>query len=254
MEPITSRANARLKAARKLQAKRNRLTAGLFLAEGEDIVEEALSEGILPAETFVAAGRPPDEALIARLARGGPVHVASDELVAELGSLGHPARVICVFKVEDLPARDVATADLGVHLHRVIDPGNVGAVVRAAGALGPAFLSLSAGCSDPLSAKGVRASMGAVFRVPIEHAELPAAGPARVALVAGAERPLWQIDMRPATVFVVGAERLGLPDEIVATCEHVAAVPQALGADSLNAASAATVALYEAVRQRSAGG
>ena len=66
MEPITSRANARLKAARKLQAKRNRLTAGLFLAEGEDIVEEALSEGILPAETFVAAGRPPDEALIAR--------------------------------------------------------------------------------------------------------------------------------------------------------------------------------------------
>jgi TrmH family RNA methyltransferase len=96
--------------------------------------------------------------------------------------------------------------------------------------------------------------MGAVFRVPIEHAELPAAGPARVALVAGAERPLWQIDLRPATVFVVGAERLGLPDEIVAACEHVAAVPQALGADSLNAASAATVALYEAVRQRSAGG
>ena len=254
MEPITSRANARLKAARKLQAKRNRLTAGLFLAEGEDIVEEALSEGILPAETFAAAGRPPDEALIARLARGGPVHVVNDELVAELGSLGHPARVICVFKVEDLPARDAATADLGVHLHRVIDPGNVGTVVRAAGALGPAFLSLSAGCSDPLSAKGVRASMGAVFRVPIEHAELPEAGPARVALVAGAELPLWQIDLRPATVFVVGAERLGLPDEIVAACEHVAAVPQALGADSLNAASAATVALYEAVRQRSAAG
>ena len=124
---------------------------------------------------------------------------------------GHPARVICVFKVEDLPARDAATADLGVHLHRVIDPGNVGTVVRAAGALGPAFLSLSAGCSDPLSAKGVRASMGAVFRVPIEHAELPEAGPARVALVAGAELPLWQIDLRPATVFVVGAERLGLP-------------------------------------------
>ena len=189
MEPITSRANARLKAARKLQAKRNRLAAGLFLAEGEDIVEEALSEGILPAETFVAAGRPPEEALIARLARGGPVHVVSDELVAELGSLGHPARVICVFKVEDLPARDAATADLGVHLHRVIDPGNVGTVVRAAGALGPAFLSLSAGCSDPLSAKGVRASMGAVFRVPIEHAELPAgargaAGRRRAAAVA----------------------------------------------------------------------
>jgi TrmH family RNA methyltransferase len=135
------------------------------------------------------------------------VHVVDDELVAELGSLGHPgARDL---RVQGRgPARPRRRDGRpGRHLHRVIDPGNVGTVVRAAGALGPAFLSLSAGCSDPLSAKGVRASMGAVFRVPIEHAELPEAGPARVALVAGAEVPLWQIDLRPPTVFVVGAER-----------------------------------------------
>ena len=105
MEPITSRANARLKAARRLQAKRQRTAAGLFLAEGEDIVEEALAAGVLPAETFVAADRPPAAELVARLARGGPVHVVADALLAELGSLGHPARVICVYRRAGLPAR-----------------------------------------------------------------------------------------------------------------------------------------------------
>ncbi len=73
MEPITSHGNARLKHARKLQARRHRRALGQFLAEGEDIVEEALAAGILPVETLIAADRPPDEGLIARLARGGPV-------------------------------------------------------------------------------------------------------------------------------------------------------------------------------------
>ena len=252
MEPIRSRANARLKAARRLQAKRHRRTAGLFLAEGEDIVEEALSAGILPAETFVADGREPPQELVARLERGGPVHAVEPALLAELGSLGHPARVICIFAAERLPQRAVG-ADLGVHLHRVIDPGNVGTVVRAAGALGPAFLSLSPGCSDPLAAKGIRASMGAVFRVPIEQHELPPEdGLTRVALVTDAPAALWELDLSGPVLFVVGAERHGLPPEVLAGCDTAAAIPQAAGAESLNAAAAATVALYEAVRQRAA--
>jgi TrmH family RNA methyltransferase len=251
VEPITARSNARLKAARKLQTKRNRLTVGLFLAEGEDIVAEALACGVLPVETFVAADRPIEDGLRARLARGGPVQVVSDPLMAELGTLGHPARVISVYRIDSLPPR--AGGELGVHLHRVIDPGNVGTVVRAAGALGPAFVSLSPGCSDPLSGKGVRASMGAVFRVPIEHAPLPPEGVRRVALVPTAERAIWELDLRQPTVFVVGAERHGLPDEVVAVCEETASIPQAEGSESLNAAAAATVALYEAVRQRATG-
>jgi RNA methyltransferase, TrmH family len=249
METITSRTNARLKAARRLQAKRHRTQSGLFLAEGEDIVEEGLAAGILPVESFVADQRPPSEALVGRLGRGGPVHTVEDSLLADLGTLGHPARVISVFRRADLPARD-GGADLGVYLHRVIDPGNVGTVVRAAGALGPAFLSLSPGCSDPLSGKGVRASMGAVFRVPIEQAEKPSGELQRVALVPTADRPLWDVDLRRPTVFVVGAERLGLPEELVGSADALAAIPQAPDAESLNAAAAATIALYEAVRQR----
>ena len=246
---ITSRANARLKAARRLQAKRHRQSEGLFLSEGEDIVAEALAAGILPVETFVAAERPPEQGLVARLTRGGPLHTVTDPLLAELGSLGHPARVICLFRIGDLPARAEA-ATLGVYLHRVIDPGNVGTVVRACGALGPAFLALSPGCSDPLSGKGIRASMGAVFRVPIEFGAEPPRGLRRVALEPRAERPLWELDLAEPTVFLVGAERHGLPGEILAACDELCAIPQSAEAESLNAAAAATVALYECSRQR----
>jgi TrmH family RNA methyltransferase len=254
MEPITSHSNARLKHARKLQTRRNRRALGQFLAEGEDIVEEALSAGILPVETLIAAERPPDEGLVARLARGGPVHVVRDQLLAEVGGLGHPARVIAIFGIDTLPhaypVPGTHYSPLGVYLHRVIDPGNVGTVVRACGTLGPARLALSPGCSDPLAGKGVRASMGAVFRVPIQTgAELPAEG-LRVALVADADTPVWDVDLTGPTVLAVGAERYGLPAEVLEVCDVVCAIPQAVGAESLNAAQAATLALYEAVRQR----
>ena len=103
VEPITSQSNARLKHARKLQARRHRRILGQFLAEGEDIVEEALAAGILPVETLIAAERPPDEGLIARLARGGPVLAVRDALLAEVGGLGHPARVIALYDIASLP-------------------------------------------------------------------------------------------------------------------------------------------------------
>jgi TrmH family RNA methyltransferase len=93
--------------------------------------------------------------------------------------------------------------------------------------------------------------MGAIFRVPIDHAAEPTADIQRVALVPTAERPLWDVDLRRPTVFVVGAERHGLPEELVESADVLAAIPQAPDAESLNAAAAATLALYEAVRQRS---
>jgi tRNA G18 (ribose-2'-O)-methylase SpoU len=202
----------------------------------------------------VAATRPPDAALVQRLTRGGPVHVVEDRLLADVGSLGHPARIVCIFETAALPTRETSVPDanvsLGVHLHRVIDPGNVGTVVRACGALGPAWLSLSPGCSDPLSAKGVRASMGAVFRVPIDAgAELPEGG-SRIALVPDAQEPVWATDLTGPVVLVVGAERHGLPPEVLERCDATCAIPRAPEAESLNAAQAATLALYEATRQR----
>ena len=128
------------------------------------------------------------------------------------------------------------------------DPGNVGTLIRAADALGPAFLALSEGCADPTGPKAMRASMGALFRVPIVGFD-DAPG-RRVALVPRGGQPLEEIQLDTPTTFVLGAEREGLPDRALSNCDERATIPLAADAESLNVAMAGTIALYERLRRR----
>jgi TrmH family RNA methyltransferase len=131
----------------------------------------------------------------------------------------------------------------------VADPGNVGTLVRAADAF-DAGIALSAGCADPTGAKALRASAGSIFRVPVGRFD-DGARP-RVALVPGGGRPLTELDVAPPATLVLGAERAGLPDDVVAGCDEVASIPQSAQAESLNVAMAGTVALYERHRRTGA--
>lgn len=199
-----------------------------------------LDAGLEPVEALVDADRP---ALGDRLPGAEPVAV---ELLAALSSLPHPGRVIAVFRRADLP-RGVELP-VGLALWRVADPGNLGTLVRAADALGPAFVALSHGCADPTGPKAVRASAGAIFRVPLAaFAEAPAP---RIALVPREGTPLPELDVPPRATFVLGAEREGLPDDVLAGCAARATIPQAGQAESLNVAVAGAIALYEWRRRR----
>jgi TrmH family RNA methyltransferase len=154
--------------------------------------------------------------------------------------------VIGVFRRDDLPRGEVPHVGLG--LWHVADPGNVGTIVRSADALGPSFVALSDGCADPTGPKAVRASMGALFRVPLillDDAPRP-----WIALVAHGGQPLGDLDLQEGT-FVLGSEREGLPGEVLGRCDVHATIPLAGQAESLNVAMAGTVALYEASRRRS---
>ncbi|HEX2045831.1 MAG TPA: RNA methyltransferase [Gaiellaceae bacterium] len=236
---ITSPANARLKLVRKLASRRQREKLGLFACEGEDLVAAGLDAGLHPVEALVDAERP---ALAERLPAAERV---LPELLAEVGTLPHPARVVAVFRRADLPRGTGAPA--GLALWHVADPGNVGTLVRAADALGPAFVALSRGCADPTGPKALRASAGAIFRVPLgawDDAPRP-----RVALVPGAGRALWDLELGERVTFVLGAEREGLPPEVLADCEETAAIPLAASAESLNVAVAGALALYERRRR-----
>ena len=165
-----------------------------------------------------------------------------------MSALGHPPRVIGVFRRDDLPHGPVP--EDGVALWRVADPGNVGALVRSADSFGPAFVALSEGSADPTAPKALRASMGSLFRVPI----VPFDGPPghRVALVVRGGVQLADLDVSGPMTFVLGAEREGLPDEVLAACDECATIPLAEAADSLNVAVAGAIALYELARRRSA--
>jgi RNA methyltransferase, TrmH family len=199
-------------------------------------VGAGLDAGLQPVEALVDAERP---ALRERFAHAEAVE---PELMASLSSLPHPARVIAVFRRADLPA-DV-DLPVGLALWRVSDPGNVGTLVRAADALGPAFVLLSSGCADPTGPKALRASAGAVFRVPLgafgDGDDLP-----RVALAPRDGVPLPELDLPERVIFVLGAEREGLPDEVLGAADALATIPQVGRAESLNVATAGAIALYE---------
>jgi TrmH family RNA methyltransferase len=223
---ITSRDNERLKLVRKLHDRRWRDKLGLFVVEGEDLVEAAAD--IEPVELLVA---------------GESVEPA---LLAEVSTLAHPPRVIAVYRRDDLPR---GTGPLTLALWQVGDPGNVGTLLRAADAFG-AGVALSDGCADPTGPKALRASMGSVFRVPLSEFGEPAGR--RIALVPTGGIPLPELDSGGEVVLVLGAERTGLPSEVLERCAERASIPQPGGGESLNVAMAGAIALYELARGSSA--
>ena len=166
------------------------------------------------------------------------------ELLAEVSTLAHAPRVIGVYRRADLP-RGVRPVTLA--LWHVADPGNVGTLLRSGAAFG-AGVALSAGCADPTGPKALRASMGALFEVPLSDFDEP--GGMRVALVPRGGTPLPELELDLDVVFVVGSEREGLPEDVLAGCAMRASIPLPGGAESLNVAMAGTIALYELSRRR----
>jgi TrmH family RNA methyltransferase len=133
-------------------------------------------------------------------------------------------------------------------LWRVGDPGNVGTLLRTADAF-RAAVSLSDGCADPFGPRALRASAGAIFRVPLlDWDEVPGR---RIALVAHGGLPLAAIELQPPLTLLLGSERKGLPEELATGCCKVT-IPLPGAAESLNVAAAGAIALYELSR-RSAG-
>ena len=165
------------------------------------------------------------------------------ELLAEVSTLAHPPRVLAVYRRDDLP-RGLRPATLA--LWQVADPGNVGTLLRSADAFG-AGVALSPGCADLTGPKALRASMGAVFRVPVSGFDAPTGR--RIALVAHGGTPLPELNLTGEVVFVLGAAREGLPKDVLERCDVRASIPQSGDAESLNVAMAGTVALYERTRQ-----
>ncbi len=238
MTEIASPQNPRLKALRRLQSKRGRARSGRFLAEGEDLILAAERAGAPALEGYRLAGSD---------LGNDDFHDVERSALAAVSTLGSGTRVIAVYEQRWGPA----VGPLCVYLHGVADPGNLGTVVRSAEAFGASCVALGPGCADPHSPKAVRASMGAIFAVALARvadvAELPGE---RVALIAGAGEPLRGPggEGGEALTLLVGAEREGLPADVVDACERSARIP--IASESLNAAMAATVALYEMTTRR----
>jgi TrmH family RNA methyltransferase len=252
MAPITSPQNPHLKNLRRLHRRRERERSGLFLAEGEDLIGAAHSAGRVAVEGYRAPGTD---------VGGGHFQDVDATALASVSTLGSGTRAIGVYEQRFGEPH----GPLCVYLHGVGDPGNVGTVLRSALAFGASCVALGPGCADPHSPKAVRASMGAIFAVALARVDDVAQLPGRrIALVAHGGAPLWEIrdtidrdapvpgiraHATPITL-LVGAERDGLPRELIEASAYSAQIPIS-GGESLNAAMAATVALYEMTRPSS---
>jgi RNA methyltransferase, TrmH family len=222
---ITSPHNEKLKLIRRLGRRRSRDRDGLFVGEGEDLLAAARAVGQEPVELLTAAG----EAL-----GGTEVEPA---LLARFSQLGSGTRAIGVWRER---WADAAVAPC-VYLQGVSDPGNVGAVVRTAHGLVGGSVVLGPDSADPYGPHAVRASMGAVFTEPLLRGGIDQTPEPRAALIAHSGESLEALD--EAATVCLGAERAGLPREVLERCQARVTIPLREGAESLNVAAAAAIAL-----------
>jgi TrmH family RNA methyltransferase len=229
---ISSPNNDQLKEIRKLAGRKWRDKLRSFVAEGEDLLAAAEAAGWEPLARLVAEGS------------GLEGDEVKPHLLAQVSQLGSGTRALGVYAQRWAePAGPLCLALWGVN-----DPGNVGTALRSALAFGAASVVLGPGTADPYGHKAVRASMGALFEVPVARVRSVEELPGRkVALVAHGGGPL---EPDGDTTILVGGEREGLPEAVVAACDATATIP--VRAESLNAAMAATVALYECNRRMAA--
>jgi TrmH family RNA methyltransferase len=225
--PITSSHNDKLKEIRRLARRRSRDEAARFVAEGEDLVAAAAAAGWSPLTLLCAAGSGLD---------GDEVQA---DVLASVSGLGSGTRQLGVYESRWSAPR----GPLCVALWGVGDPGNVGTILRSALAFGASSVALGPGCADPFGPKAVRASMGAIFQVPVSRVAALGELPGEHVALAGRRGDALSGPAVGELTILVGAERDGLPDEVVAACDRVVHIP--IASESLNAAMAATIALYE---------
>jgi TrmH family RNA methyltransferase len=224
---ITSPDNEKLKLIRRLAERRHRRRTGLFVAEGEDLVEAAAAAGVEP-EVLLVAGSDVEPSLF-----------------AAVSALGSGTRVLGVYR-----QRFVAPGGaLSVYLDGVSDPANVGAIVRSAHALADGPVVLGPGCADPYGPKSVRASMGSIFARPPARAGFDELTGTTVALERGAGLSVEELaeeeELEPSVVVCLGAEREGVRPQVRDRASRRAEIRlRPDGPDSLNVAVAAGVALH----------
>ena len=257
---ITAFSNPLVKRVRNLRDKRHRREEGRFLAEGLRILTEAREAGRLPEHLFFADdGHPLVQALIAATeAAGGEAIATTPDILSKLSGKDNPGAVIGVYPefATSLDALDRTAAPIWLVAERLRDPGNLGTILRTGDAVAAGGLILLDECVDPFSVEAVRASMGALFTVPVARASWDEfrtwlrSGPGQlVGLSLDTSNDYRAARYQAPTFLLTGNEAQGMPDHMAAECDLLVKIPMLGKADSLNAAVATAVMAYEVLAQ-----
>jgi RNA methyltransferase, TrmH family len=266
-ELITSAANPLVRRIRQLADRKHRRRESAFVVQGIQPVWQAVESGADIDTIVVAPGlllHPGAQAMVAAQESAG-VRVArlSDEMFARLADRDGPSGLAAIvrFAPAGLEGLRVGPGSVFAALHEVGNPGNLGTTVRTASAAGAAGVITVGPSADPYDPAAVKASMGALFTVPVVAASAPEfrswSAQNRVTVVAASGRAsitCWDADLRPPLALLLGSEGSGLPDGLLAAADLTVAIPMTGTAESLNLAVAAGILLYELPRRRSSAG
>lgn len=257
-EFITSRKNARIVSVCALSDKKSRDRQGLFITEGIKLLRELLDENIKIRELFFT-GRAKEKyqsEILCAVSCGTCAFEVTDEVYSKMSSEKNPEGILAAaekFSVFDSVC-DMPQEKGFVVLDAVQNPSNVGTVIRTASALGVSNIVLGAGCADIFGSKTVRAAMGALFKVNIcvaddlsEQIKMLKENGVRVfgAALCPDSKAITEISFLPSDAIVLGNEGNGISQEILSLCTQKVIIPMHLGTESLNAASAATIFIWE---------
>lgn len=250
-ERITSRTNPLMTHIRKLASSRSyRRETGEYLGDGVKLLEEAARWGAALTAVVHTAG-----AALPELPAGIRRVEVPEDLMRSISPMEAPQGALFTARIPDTAPPERLPSQRYLALEGVQDPGNVGTVLRTADAFGADGLILLPGCADPYNPKTVRSSMGALFRLPVWSCTLPElqalAAEAGLCLIGSALREdtmdVREADLRRAVV-LVGSEGRGLSEAALAACDQTVRIPMAERCESLNAAVAAAVLLWEGFR------
>jgi TrmH family RNA methyltransferase len=254
---ITSSQNPRIQQVRALLAQRKeREESGLFAVEGVRLVEEAVSSGwVARLVLYTADLSPRGLTLVAACReRGLDVEEVAPQVFKSITDTENPQGILAVLTRRDLPLP--APLHFVVVADQVRDPGNLGTLLRSSAAAGAQAVLLSPGCADAFAPKVMRAGMGAHFRLPLLTFEWgavpPLLGSCKVYTAeSAAGTACWELDLTGPVALVIGGEADGVSQQARALADGAVTIPMPGKSESLNAAVAAGILLFEVVRQRS---
>lgn len=253
---ITSRENKIYKLAKKLRDKRGRSAEGLFITEGLRSVRDALEKGAHIEKIILCEGAQFDGAFPQQ-----NIFTFAPRLFSEISDTVTPQGMLALCRIPKASPSDISFQDCGciVLCEGVQDPGNVGTIIRTAHAAGCSGVILSKGCCDLYNPKTVRATMSAIFSVPIvtdidAGAAISFFKEKGFTVYGGAltERSssLYETDFSHRSLIIIGNEANGITKETLEKCDFPVRIPMESDAESLNAAVAAAIMIYEQKRQK----
>ncbi len=266
MEPVSinSPANPLLKEFVRLQnSKQQRQKSGKIALEGPNLVREALKAGLVPHSLFYSPGFYNHEGkeFAGRLPEGAGQFVMPPQLFKKIADTETPQPVAAIFYLNraDYDGHLEGVPGLVVILDRLQDPGNMGTIIRTAAAAGADIVYYTPGCTDPYGPKVLRATAGSVFHLRLELArdplqltgDLKKKGVLVVAAAARTGQSYWQVDFKTPSALIVGNEASGITEDLLSEADLCVSIPLHDRVESLNAAVAAALILFEVVRQRS---